>query len=64
MEKREIPGRWQKQSGNSDELKHEFIVLSDNDPIFEEESEKGMYEDLQIKLGKTHLELHKIIAML
>ena len=40
------------------------INVTDNDQIFEEYKQEGMYENLQIKLGKTNLELHRIIASL
>ncbi len=45
-------------------LKQKFAVLSDNDLMFEEGKEEEMISKLQIKLGKTKEEFHKIILEL
>ena len=57
----EIPADRRDQNG---QFKQDFIVFTDTDQMFEEGERDGMYENLQIKLGKTYLELHKIIAAL
>lgn len=48
----------------NDQDKQQMTVFTDNDQMFEENNQEGMYENLQIKLGKTNLELHRIIASL
>jgi len=48
----------------NDQFEQNIIAFTDNDQIFEEYKQEGMYENLQIKLGKTNLELHRIIASL
>ena len=45
-------------------LKQKFAILTDNDLMFEEGKKEEMFGKLQIKLGKTKEELHKIIAAL
>jgi uncharacterized protein YjbJ (UPF0337 family) len=45
-------------------LKQKFAVLTDNDLMYEEGRKDEMYGKLQIKLGKTKEELHKIISEL
>ena len=42
--------------------KQKFAILTDNDLMFEEGKKDEMFGRLQIKLGKTKEELHKIIA--
>jgi hypothetical protein len=44
-------------------LKPKFAVLADNDLKFEESRKDGIYAKLQIKLGKTKDELHKILQL-
>lgn len=58
MNKTELKGNWEKQKGK---LKQKFALLTDNDLMYEEGKEDEMYGKLQIKLGKTKEELHKII---
>ena len=41
-----------------------FAVLMDIDLILEEGHKKEMFEALQLKLGKTKEELHKILTEL
>jgi uncharacterized protein YjbJ (UPF0337 family) len=61
MNPTEIKGNWNEQKGK---LKQKFAVLTDNDLMFEEGKKEEMLGKLQIKLGKTKEELHKIIAEL
>ena len=57
----EAKGNWNEQKGK---LKQKFAVLTDNDLMYEEGKQDEMYGKLQIKLGKTKEELHKIIGEL
>ncbi len=57
----ELKGNWNEQKGR---LKQKFAVLTDDDLMFEEGRKDEMFGKLQIKLGKTKEELHKIIASL
>jgi uncharacterized protein YjbJ (UPF0337 family) len=57
----EAKGNWNEQKGK---LKQKFAVLTDNDLMYEEGKQDEMYGRLQIKLGKTKEELHKIIGEL
>lgn len=52
------------QHAKINDKKQVYVSLSENESMLDEDDSEGMYESLQIKLGKTHLELHKIIAML
>jgi len=61
MNTTEAKGNWNEQKGK---LKQKFAVLTDNDLMFEEGKQDEMYGKLQIKLGKTKEELHKIISSL
>ena len=45
-------------------LKQKFAILTDNDLMFEEGKKDEMFGRLQVKLGKTKEELHKMIAAL
>jgi uncharacterized protein YjbJ (UPF0337 family) len=58
MNTTELKGNWNDQKAK---LKQKFAVLTDNDLMFEESRKEEMYAKLQIKLGKTKEELHKII---
>ena len=57
----EVKGNWNEQKGI---LKQKFAILTDNDLMFEEGKKEEMYGKLQIKLGKTKEELHRIISSL
>ena len=57
----ELKGNWNEQKGK---LKQKFATLTDNDLMFEEGKKEEMLGKLQIKLGKTKQELHKIIETL
>ena len=59
MNTTEVKGNWNEQKGK---LKQKFAVLTDNDLMFNEGKKEEMFGKLQIKLGKTKEELHKIIA--
>jgi uncharacterized protein YjbJ (UPF0337 family) len=61
MNTTELEGNWNEQKGK---LKQKFAVLTDNDLMFAEGKKEEMFGKLQIKLGKTKEELHKIIAEL
>ena len=61
MNTTELEGNWNEQKGK---LKQKFAVLTDNDLMFEEGKKEEMLAKLQIKLGKTKEELHKIVAEL
>ena len=56
-----IKGNWDEQKGK---LKQKFAKLTDNDLMFVEGKKDEMLGKLQIKLGKTKEELHKIIQEL
>jgi len=57
----EVKGTWKEQKGK---LKQKFASLTDNDLLFTEGKKEEMMGRLQIKLGKSKEELHKIIAAL
>jgi uncharacterized protein YjbJ (UPF0337 family) len=57
----ESKGNWNEHKGK---LKKRFAILTDNDLMFAECRKEEMFRRLQIKLGKTKEELHKIIAEL
>ncbi len=59
MNATEVKGNWNDQKGK---LKQKFAILTDNDLMFEEGRKDEMFGKLQIKLGKTKDELHKLIA--
>jgi uncharacterized protein YjbJ (UPF0337 family) len=59
MNKTEVKGNWNEQKGK---LKQKFAKLSDDDLMFDEGKKDEMLGKLQIKLGKTKEELHKIMT--
>lgn len=61
MNTTELKGKWNEQKGK---LKEKFATLTDNDLMFAEGKKEEMLGRLQIKLGKTKEELHKIISEL
>jgi uncharacterized protein YjbJ (UPF0337 family) len=61
MNKTELKGNWNEQKGK---LKQKFASLTDDDLMFVEGKKDEMYGRLQIKLGKSEEELHKIIEEL
>jgi len=58
MNTTEIKGNWNEQKGK---LKQKFATLTDNDLMFEEGKKDEMLGKLQVTLGKTKEELHKLI---
>jgi uncharacterized protein YjbJ (UPF0337 family) len=54
-----LKGNWEEQKGR---LKQKFATLTDNDLLFAEGKKEEMFGRLQIKLGKTKEDLHKIIS--
>lgn len=61
MNTTEVKGNWNEQKGK---LKQKFAALTDNDLMFAEGKKEEMLGRIQIKLGKTKEELHKIIGAL
>lgn len=61
MNTTEVKGNWNEQKGK---LKQKFATLTDNDLMFAEGKKDEMYGRLQVKLGKSKEELHKIITEL
>ena len=61
MNTTEIKGNWNEQKGK---LKQQYAMLTDDHLLFEKGKREEMMGRLQIKLGKTKEELHKIIASL
>ena len=59
MNTTELKGNWNEQKGK---LKQKFAQLTDDDLLFAEGKKDKMMGRLQIKLGKSKEELHKIIA--
>ena len=57
----ELKGNWNEQKGK---LKQKFAILVDNDLLFAAGKKDEMLGKLQVKLGKTKEELHKIIGAL
>ena len=57
----ELKGNWNEQKGK---LKQKFATLTDNDFLFLDGKKDEMLGKLQVKLGKTKEELHKIIELL
>jgi uncharacterized protein YjbJ (UPF0337 family) len=57
----ELKGNWNEQKGK---LKQKFATLTDNDLLFADGKKDEMFGKLQVKLGKTKEELHKIIESL
>lgn len=61
MNTTELKGNWNEQKGK---LKQKFATLTDDDLLFEEGKKEEMLGKIQVKLGKTKEELHKIIGAL
>jgi uncharacterized protein YjbJ (UPF0337 family) len=61
MNTTELNGNWNEQKGK---LKQRYASLTDNDLLFLEGKKDEMLGRLQVKLGKTKDELHKIIEAL
>lgn len=56
-----LKGNWEEQKGK---LKQKFAMLTDNDVLLLDGKKDEMLGRLQVKLGKTKEELHKIINAL
>ncbi len=61
MNTTELKGNWDEQKGK---LKQKFANLTDDDLLFAEGKKEEMLGKLEIKLGKSKDELHKIISSL
>ena len=57
----EFLGNWNEQKGK---LKQKFAVLTDNDLMLVDGKKDELFGRLQVKLGKSKEELHKIIEAL
>ena len=57
----ELKGNWNEQKGK---LKQKFATLTDNDLLFADGKKDEMLGKLQVILGKTKEEMHKIIESL
>jgi uncharacterized protein YjbJ (UPF0337 family) len=57
----ELKGNWNETKGK---LKQKFAMLTDDDVLLAEGKQDELIGRLQVKLGKTKEELHKIIAEL
>lgn len=58
MNTTELKGNWNEKKGK---LKQKFAELTDNDLMLIEGKQDEMLGKLQIKLGKSKEEMHKII---
>jgi len=56
-----LKGNWAEQKGK---LKQKFAMLTDDDVLLLDGKKEEMLGRLQVKLGKTKEELHKIITSL
>ncbi len=61
MNTTELKGNWKEQKGK---LKQKFATLTDDDLMFAEGKKDEMMGKLEIKLGKSKEELHKILEEL
>ena len=57
----EVNGSWEEKKGK---LKQRFAILTHDDLMFAGGNIEELYGKLQIKLGKTKAEFHKIIESL
>ena len=56
-----LKGNWNEQKGK---LKQKFPILTDNDLFFADGKNGEMLGKLEVKLGKTKIELEKIMKSL
>lgn len=56
----EVKGNWNEFKGK---LKQKFAELTDDDLMFEEGKKDEMLGKIQVKVGKTKEEMHKIIEL-
>lgn len=59
MNTTELKGNWEEQKGK---LKQKFASLTDDDLLFAEGKKEEMLGKIQVKLGKSKEELHKILS--
>jgi uncharacterized protein YjbJ (UPF0337 family) len=57
----ELQGNWNETKGK---LKQKFAMLTDSDMLLVEGKQDEMIGRLQVKLGKTKEEIHKLISQL
>jgi uncharacterized protein YjbJ (UPF0337 family) len=57
----ELKGNWNETKGK---LKQKFAMLTDSDMLLVEGKQDEMIGRLQVKLGKTKEEIHKLISQL
>lgn len=55
----ELTGNWNETKGK---LKQKFAILTDDDVLLVEGKQDEMFGKLQVKLGKTKEEIHKLIS--
>lgn len=55
----ELLGNWNETKGK---LKQKFAALTDNDVLLVEGKQEEFIARLQVKLGKTKEEIHKLIS--
>ncbi len=56
-----LKGNWNETKGK---LKQKFAILTDDDLLLVEGKQNEMIGKIQVKLGKTKEEIHKLIAEL
>ena len=61
MNTTEVKGNWNEQKGK---LKQQFANITDDDLMFAEGKKDEMLGRLQIKLGKSKEEFHKLLSSL
>jgi uncharacterized protein YjbJ (UPF0337 family) len=61
MNTTEFNGNWEKIKG---QLKQKYAILTDDDLLLTEGKKDELMGRIQVKLGKTKEELHKIIESL
>ena len=61
MNTTQLQGNWNQTKGK---LKQKFAVLTDSDLLFAEGKQDEMFGRLQVTLGKTKEEIHRIISEL
>ena len=55
----ELKGNWNETKGK---LKQKYAILTDDDLLLEEGKQDELLGRLQVKLGKTKEQIHKMIA--
>ena len=61
MNTTELKGNWNQTKGK---LKQKFAILTDSDLLFSEGKQDEMFGRLQVTLGKSKEEIHRIISEL